>query len=92
MSTPTIPHVRLMDPDDLDLSCLEEENEASLDSLEHLEAIDALLPHTKDEEKQSSSSDGNGKKAVIWMIANVLASIAIVRFIVEHDLSYNDLC
>jgi len=68
-----------MDQDDLELSFSKDENKASLGSLRHLEDIDALLPHSIDEEKQPPSSGSNGTKALLWMIANVIASIAFVR-------------
>lgn len=81
MLMPIVPNVRLIDPDDLELSYAEDDNKQFLDSLEHLEDIDVLLARSKDEEKQMAVSDGNGARGFLWMVVNVLASIAIVRLV-----------
>ena len=82
MATITIPPGRSINPENLALSSLDSEPRSSSEStaFEKTGDEEALLsPSRPSQEGDKHSPSGSRTKLVLWMLANTLATIGIVR-------------
>lgn len=83
MATTTMQSRRLADADNLSLSSLDSEPRSSFESRAHEKTGDEeapVSPNQQSQEKEGErSSSGSRTKLLLWMLANTLATIGIVR-------------